>query len=197
MTPPAEETAPPSEEPTPEGEGEVPPAETEEEKQEEEEEKSAEQKEAEEIERIEEEFDNYRDADAAVETERLQEAVIARRQRRSEIHLLEPFARKYESRSDGNNAPCGPGEKGATHWMGSQGSKNFFQWRTLKAHHSSNCTLYISNGGETNEFRLMRPLDDSSDFDGKFPCGRKAGFEGKEIKLPLDLTCESCVIQLI
>ena len=81
--------------------------------------------------------------------------------------------------------------------MGAQGSKNYFTWRTLKAHHNSNCTLYISNGGETNEFRLMRPLDDSSDFDGKFPCGRKAGFEGKEVKLPLDLTCESCVIQLI
>ena len=80
--------------------------------------------------------------------------------------------------------------------MGSQGSRNYFTWRTLKAHHSANCTLRIASDHETNEFRLIRPLDDSADYDGKFPCGRKAGFEGKEIRLPADLICESCVIQL-
>lgn len=110
--------------------------------------------------------------------------------------MLEPLARKYESRSEANNSPCGPSESSATHWMGSQGSRNYFTWRTLKSHHNANCTMRISSSHESTEFKLLRPLDDSADYDGKFPCGRHAGFEGKEIKLPLDLICDTCVLQL-
>ena len=119
-----------------------------------------------------------------------------KKQKHPEMHLLEPLARPYESRSTINSSPCGPAEKGPTHWIGSQGSRNLFQWRTLKGHHSANCTLRIASDAETSEYKLLRPLDDSADFDGKFPCGRKAGFDGKEIKLPLDLICSSCVLSL-
>lgn len=42
---------------------------------------------------------------------------------------------------------------------------------------------------------MLRPRDNSANFDGKFPCGRTAGFEGKEFKLPADLTCTSCILQ--
>jgi len=123
--------------------------------------------------------------------------VLEKTKKRAEMHLLEPLARTYESRTEANHSPCGPVEKGATHWMGSQGSRNFFTWRTLKAHHSANCTLRIASDHETTEYKLIRPLDDSADYDGKFPCGRKVGYDGKEIKLPLDLICESCVLQLV
>jgi len=80
--------------------------------------------------------------------------------------------------------------------MGSQGSRNYITWRTLKSHANSNCTIRISENHESNDFRLIRPLDGSDNFDGAFPCGRKVGFHGKEIRLPLDLVCESCVLQL-
>ena len=131
-----------------------------------------------------------------VETEKLQEAIIAKKVKKAELHLLEPLARVYENRHVGNEAPCGPAGKGPTHWIGSQGSRNYITWRTLKSHQNSNCTLRIAENHETNDFRLIRPLDSSDNFDGAFPCGRKVGFHGKEIKLPNDLICESCVLQL-
>ena len=55
---------------------------------------------------------------------------------------------------------------------------------------------YIQENHESENFKLIRPVDGSDNFDGAFPCGRKPGFHGKEIKLPLDLICESCVLQL-
>ena len=106
----------------------------------------------------------------------------------------------YESRNVANEGPCGPSPPSATHWMGSQGSRNYITWRTLKSHPESNCTIRIAENRETaenhetNDFRLIRPLDGSDNFDGAFPCGRKVGFHGKEIKLPHDLICESCVL---
>ena len=43
----------------------------------------------------------------------------------------------------------------------------------------------------------LHPRDGSNDFDGWFPCGRKAGFEGKEFRLPGSLTCYNCILQFI
>ena len=114
-----------------------------------------------------------------------------------EIHLLEPMARSYESRSVGNKAPCGNTEKGTTHFLTQAGSRNYFQWRTLKSHETANCTVKISTGFDDfdTDFKVLRPRDDSADAEGRFACGRKAGYEGKEFRLPNDLICDSCVLQ--
>ena len=66
----------------------------------------------------------------------------------------------------------------------------------MKSHESSNCTVKLSTGFEDFEtdFKVLRPRDESGDADGRFPCGRKAGFEGKEFKIPADITCDKCVI---
>ena len=56
----------------------------------------------------------------------------------------------------------------------------------------------MSLGGETQQdFRLLRPRDDSADKDGFFPCGRTTGFEGKEFRLPTDGLCDKCILQFI
>lgn len=73
----------------------------------------------EEIDEIEKGFENYEKADVTKETEKLQEAVIAKKMKKAELHLLEPLARVYENRHSGNDAPCGPSGAGPTHWMGS------------------------------------------------------------------------------
>ena len=61
-------------------------------------EKTAEEEELDEIEKIEENFENYEKADVKAETEKLQEAVIAKKMKKAELHLLEPLARVYENR---------------------------------------------------------------------------------------------------
>jgi hypothetical protein len=61
----------------------------------------------------------------------------------------------------------------------------------------ANCTLHISAGSNAIEdFRLLRPRDGSANLDGEFACGRKAGYEWKDFKLPKDLKCESCTLQM-
>ena len=124
--------------------------------------------------------------------------MIAKKEKtkKAELHLLEPLARTYESRSTVNQGPCGPSPAGPTHWIGSQGSRNYITWRTLKSNANSNCTIKISEHKESENFRLIRPLDGSDNFDGAFPCGRRNGYHGKEIKLPPELICDSCVLQL-
>ena len=67
----------------------------------------------------------------------------------------------------------------------------------MKSHETAVCTVKISTGFDDfgNDFKVLRPRDDSGDPDGKFACGRKAGFEGREFRIPSDLKCERCVIQ--
>ena len=102
-------------------------------------------------------------------------------------------------RNAGNEAPCGGTERGAAHFLAQSDSRVYFQWKTLMAHASSNCTVSLSSGFDDylTDFKVLRPRDDSGDPDGKFPCGRKSGFEGKEFRLPDDIVCDKCVIQLV
>lgn len=65
----------------------------------------------------------------------------------------------------------------------------------MKAKDNANCTVRISQGGETElDFKIIRPRDGSANYDGKFACGRSAGFDGKEFRLPSDITCENCIM---
>jgi len=54
----------------------------------------------------------------------------------------------------------------------------------------------IGSGINENNFKVLRPRDGSAQLDGKFPCGRNVGIEGKEFRLPKDLICDSCTLQL-
>ena len=59
----------------------------------------------------------------------------------------------------------------------------------------ANCTIHISPGSvEAQDYKLIRPRDESANIDGVFPCGRKPGYEWKEFRLPKDMVCESCTI---
>ena len=79
--------------------------------------------------------------------------------------------------------------------MAQAGSRNFIQWKTLKTNQNSTCTVRYSLGGETDlDFKILRPRDDSADREGKFPCGRTPGFEGKEFRLPNDAVCDHCIL---
>lgn len=94
-----------------------------------------------------------------------------------EIHLLEPRARLSENRGIANKQPCGGTLKGPIHFMAAAGSRNFINWKTVKAHKSSNCTVSLSTGSENiQDFKVLQPRDNSADWQGSFPCGRDAGF---------------------
>jgi len=45
-----------------------------------------------------------------------------------------------------------------------------------------------------SDFKVLRPRDDSADAEGRFACGRKAGYDGKEFRIPNDMICEGCVL---
>ena len=84
-----------------------------------------------------------------------------------------------------------------THYLAEMGEVTRFHWHTLKGHPQANCTMHISPGStEIMDFKMIRPRDDSANIDGFFPCGRKPGYEFKDFRLPKDLSCESCTIQL-
>ena len=111
--------------------------------------------------------------------------------------MLEPRGRISENRGSVNKGPCGGTEKGNTHYLAASGSRNYIQWKVLKAHKAANCTVRLSTGSENEkDFQVMRPRDDSADWNGWFPCGRSPGFEGKEFRLPNDLTCPGCIISI-
>lgn len=113
------------------------------------------------------------------------------------MHLLEPRGRTSSVRGQPNKGPCGDTPRGNLHYMAASGSRNYFQWKTVKAHKTANCTIRLSTGSEhEQDFKVLRPRDGSNDYEGKFPCGRSTGFEGKEFRLPNDLSCTSCVLSL-
>ena len=85
---------------------------------------------------------------------------------------------------------------GALHYMAQAGSRNYLEWKTLKANPIANCTVKMSTFGES-DFKVLMPSDGSADFEGWFPCGRQPGFEGKEFRLPSSLTCTNCVLQFV
>lgn len=118
----------------------------------------------------------------------------SRRGKKPEIIMLEPRIRSFSERNMPNNQPCGTPEKGQTHYLAEPGSRNYFQWRVLKASHNANCTVRFGTGLDENEFEVLRPRDGSADATGKFPCGRNAGYEGKEFRLPKGDVCSSCTV---
>ena len=114
-----------------------------------------------------------------------------------ELRMIQPKTRSYSSFSNINDGPCGPALKEQTHFLAEVGAVTRFHWHTLKGHPLANCTLSISPGStEITDFKTIRPRDDSANIDGVFPCGRKVGYEFKDFRLPKDMSCESCTVQM-
>ena len=57
-----------------------------------------------------------------------------------------------ENRGAPNKGPCGGTEKGPAHYLTSSGSRNYIQWKTVKAHKTANCTVSVSVGNEFGEY---------------------------------------------
>lgn len=110
------------------------------------------------------------------------------------IILLEPKAREGTDRAANNKGPCGSAQKAETHYLSRSGSRNWVSWRTIKSSPTANCTVKLGVGTDDDEFKVLHPRDGTSDINGKFPCGRAAGYDGKEFKFPKTLTCESCTL---
>ena len=92
--------------------------------------------------------------------------------------------------------PCGGTSKGFVHFVTTPGSKNYIAWKVVHPSQSGNCTLRMGQGADEDDFFVLHPLDKSGDKYGSFPCGREeTGVEGKEIKIPSNITCDQCVIQ--
>lgn len=45
--------------------------------------------------------------------------------------------------------------------------------------------------------KALRPLDGSADDRDSFPCGRiDTAFEAKEVRMPRDLSCDTCILEI-
>jgi hypothetical protein len=110
--------------------------------------------------------------------------------------MIQPKSRSYDNYAI-NLEPCGTPDKEATHYMTEVGRIERFYWHTIKGQPHANCTMSISTGGDNvQDFRLLRPRDDSADLDGIFSCGRRAGYESKEFRLPKGFVCDTCTLKM-
>jgi hypothetical protein len=92
--------------------------------------------------------------------------------------------------------PCGGTLRGRSHLMSDVGSKHTVTWKTIHPDPQGNCTIRLGSKGEDKNMVTLYPLDGSGKkTKGKFPCGREtSSAEGKLIKFPNDVVCDSCVI---
>ena len=70
-------------------------------------------------------------------------------------------------------------------------------WKVDQPSNRGNCTLRIYDGPSDSHFQTLIPLDGSADDSGSFACGRiDSSFEAKEVRFPLTVSCDSCILQL-
>ena len=111
--------------------------------------------------------------------------------------MLSPRPRANSRSAIPNKQPCGNTEKSKVHYLAAPNSRNLIQWRTIRPDPHGNCTVRMGTGIDESQFRVLRPRDGSGDNAyGKFPCGRVAGYEGKEFRFLNDTDCDGCVLQL-
>ena len=104
-----------------------------------------------------------------------------------------------------NESPCGGIQKGHTHYLTKPGGRLLVQWNVIQPSSNGNCTIKVGPGtdlvtlgmGGDKEVTMM-PLDGSADAEtGSFSCGRvMTKFEAKEVRLPSNLSCDACVLQI-
>ncbi len=80
--------------------------------------------------------------------------------------------------------------------MSNKDSRNYIAWKTIHPSHSGNCTIRLGNGPNEADFHVLHPIDNSSNVNGSFPCGREISeIEGKEVRFPNNYTCDYCTLQ--
>ena len=96
-----------------------------------------------------------------------------------------------------NTKPCGGTKIGKVHYETTPGSRNLIGWKVLKASPTGTCVLRVADDPRDTVMEVLKLTDGSQDKDGRFPCGRnETPFEAKEFKLPRDLVCDTCILQL-
>ena len=107
------------------------------------------------------------------------------------MELLEPRARKFNNVPQDrivvllNKKNCEESSSSKSHYLTSQGSRNYVQWRTKRVAKLGNCTIKLSNDGKT-----FHPIIPHGYKNSLFPCGRKIGYESVVIKLPKNLVTD-------
>ena len=93
--------------------------------------------------------------------------------------------------------PCGGTKIGKVHYETTPGSRNIIGWKVIKPSASGTCVIRVSDTPKIGTFEPVTITDGSADEDGRFPCGRnETPFEAKEFKVPRDLICDTCILQL-
>jgi hypothetical protein len=81
---------------------------------------------------------------------------------------------------------CGINNEIKSHYLTSQGSKNYIQWRTKRVAKEGNCTIKVSN--DAKSWNTLTPIGHKRQV---FPCGRNIGYESIIIKLPKSMVAEN------
>ena len=114
------------------------------------------------------------------------------------MELLSPIKRKDVDMSLLARSPCGGTKSGPVHYETTPGSRNIVAWRILKASPSGRCMVRVGDSPREGDLKLVKPTDGSAGDDGSFPCGREVtSYESKEIRIPRDLSCDRCIMQLV
>ena len=98
--------------------------------------------------------------------------------------MLDPQAREYnnipQSLKQAKRVDCSANDgQHKAHYLTTQSSRNYFQWRTKRSSKTGSCTVRASVDGES--YVPLTPLGRKN---FKFPCARKAGYEQVEFTLP-------------
>ena len=93
--------------------------------------------------------------------------------------------------------PCGGTKTGPVHYETTPGSRNMVAWRIHTPSPTGRCIVKVSDTPKEADMVTLKPTDGSAAEDGSFPCGREVTtYEAKEIKIPRNLECDSCILQL-
>lgn len=123
-----------------------------------------------------------------------------------EFYLVSPIVRRKTQGSLVNQSPCGGIQKGHTHYLTKPGGRLLVQWNVIQPSANGNCTIKIGPGKNLGSLGVnpekdvaLAPLDGTGDSEnGSFSCGRvMTKFEAKEVRLPTNLSCDSCVLQIV
>ena len=111
------------------------------------------------------------------------------------MELLSPLKRKDVDQNRLSLHPCGGTKIGPVHYETTPGSRNLVAWRILTPSPAGKCTIRVSDSPIESDMVVVKPTDGSAAEDGSFPCRREiTPFEAKEIKIPRDLVCDTCII---
>ena len=114
------------------------------------------------------------------------------------MELLSPIKRKDVDINRLGLRPCGGTKTGAVHYETTPGSRNVVAWRILTPAPNGRCLIRVADTPRERDLVTVRPTDGSAGDDGSFPCGREiTSYEAKEVKIPRDLQCDQCVLQLV